>query len=62
MTAENISIHGDEAGAGGIPLRDALIGIYAAYYMGSQDNPVKDHLNAHFNLRAKNAFNMTAAM
>lgn len=62
MTAENISIHGDEAGAGGVPLGDALIGIYAAYYMGSQDNPVKDHLNAHFNLRAKNAFNMTAAM
>ncbi|MDF3023022.1 MAG: hypothetical protein K0R10_383 [Alphaproteobacteria bacterium] len=62
MTAEYISIHGDASGAGGVPLRDALIGIYAAYYMGSQDNPVKDHLNAHFNLRAKNAFNMTAAM
>lgn len=62
MTAENISIHGDAAGGNGIPLRDALIGIYAAYYMGSQDHPVKDHLNAHFNLRAKNTFNMTAAM
>ncbi len=62
MAAENISIHGDASGAGGVPLHDALIGIYAAYYMGSMDNPVKDHLNAHFNLRAKNAFNMTAAM
>jgi|GEM_PF-6621636 len=55
------AIHADAA-AEGIPLRDALIGIYAAYYMGSHDSPVKDHLNAHFNLRAKNTFNMQAAM
>lgn len=54
-------IHAED-GLRGVPLRDALIGIYAAYYMGSQDRPVKDHLNAHFNLRAKNSFNMQAAM
>lgn len=54
--------HADAAGNNGIPAQDALIAVYASYYMGSKDNPVKDHLNAHFNLRAKNAFNMTAAM
>lgn len=59
--APDTELHAED-GQRGLPLRDVLIGIYAAYYMGSQDSPVKDHLNAHFNLRAKNSFNMQAAM
>ena len=56
-----LTFHADDT-AGGIPLRDALIGIYAAYYIGAQGREVKDHLNYNFNLRAKNRFNMGAAM
>ena len=54
---ENLTFHADEYGRDGIPVEDALIAIYASYYMGSQDNEAKDHLNAHFN-----TFNMGAAM
>lgn len=62
MTArDGLAFHADAA-AGGIPLRDALIGIYAAYYIGGNDHAAKDHLNYNFNLRARNSFNMTAAM
>lgn len=58
---DGLTFHADSE-AGGIPLRDALIGVYAAYYIGANGNEVKDHLNYNFNLRAKNTFNMTAAM
>lgn len=62
MTArDGLTFHAD-AQAGGIPLGDALIGIYAAYYIGAHGNEIKDHLNYNFNLRAKNSFNMGAAM
>lgn len=56
-----IAVHGwkDQQG---IPLNDALIAVYASYYMGSRRHAHASHLNAHFNLRAKNAFNMDAAM
>ncbi len=59
--SDGLVLHQDTA-AGGIPLRDALIGIYAAYYIGAHGHEVKDHLNYNFNLRAKNRFNMGAAM
>jgi hypothetical protein len=61
VAADSLTFHADKE-AGGIPLRDALIGIYAAYYIGAKGNEVKDHLNYNFNLRAKNTFNMGAAM
>lgn len=58
--AAGISVHGDQEQ--GIPLNDALIAVYASYYTGSRRHPHASHLNAHFNLRAKNTFNMDAAM
>lgn len=61
MSAGQITVH-ENAQGGGIPLSDALIAIYASYYMGAQRNGVADHANAHIDLRAKNTFNMTGAM
>lgn len=60
--AQDTLFHDDAGRHNGIPAPDALIAIYAAYYMGSNDHAVKDNMNAHFNLRAANAFNMTRAM
>lgn len=51
-------LYPDTTGRNGIPVADALMGIYAAYYVGSHNRDAKDHLNAHFNLRALNRFNM----
>ncbi|HYD17592.1 MAG TPA: hypothetical protein VEF76_03840 [Patescibacteria group bacterium] len=55
MPVDDIHVHS-------LPLQDALIAVYAAYYIGAQGRPGKDHLNAHFNLRAANVYNMTGAM
>lgn len=56
------AFYADAEGKGGIPAADALIAVYAAYYIGSNDREVKDNLNYNFNLRARNSFNMTKAM
>lgn len=45
-----------------IPLADAMIGIYAAYYIGEKGHEVKDRLNVTFNKRAMNSYNMDAAL
>jgi len=56
------AFYADAEGKGGIPASDALIAIYAAYYIGSNDREIKDNLNYNFNLRARNSFNMGATM
>lgn len=61
VATTDITVHAGQ-GRQGIPLNDALIAVYASYYMGSRRHAHASHLNAHFNLRAKNTFNMDAAM
>jgi len=54
--------YADSTGQHGLPASDALIAIYAAYYIGSNGREIKDNLNYNFNLRARNSFNMGQAM
>lgn len=45
-----------------IPLADALIGIYAAYYIGARAGARRDHTSLEFNARARNTYNMDSAI
>lgn len=45
-----------------IPLADALIAIYAAYYIGARDGARRDHTSLEFNARARNTYNMDYAI
>ena len=56
------TFYADSAEQGGLSAKDALIAIYAAYYIGSNGAEIKDNLNYNFNLRARNSFNMGQAM